>query len=75
MRTTDDIVASLAPGSLPGRAITPEAKRAAVERLLAAWLRCPDLRLGQMIDNTNVDLFYVEDDDLLANIEMFTRRA
>jgi hypothetical protein len=33
------------------RANTPEQKKAVVERLLAAWLKCPDLRLGQLILN------------------------
>jgi hypothetical protein len=53
---------------MTGRAETPEQKRAIVERLLAAWLAKPTLRLGQMIDNAGfraaTALFYVEDEAL-----------
>lgn len=60
------------------RANTPERKRDAVEALLAAWLRCPQLRLGQLVDvamnglSTGACVFYVEDDELT---EAFKRIA
>lgn len=80
MSTPGDIVASLSLGPLPRRALTPEAKRAIVERLLAAWLRCPDLRLGQMIaagvyepTEGEADLFSIEDATLIDSVERFAR--
>jgi hypothetical protein len=59
------------------RAITPEQKRAVVERLLAAWLKVPSQRLGQML--SNVELLYlsstssstIEDEPYLEVIEWF----
>ena len=53
-----------------GRACTPEAKRLAVARLLAAWERCPQARLGQLLVNASgsADLSYVEDDALLGRM-------
>jgi hypothetical protein len=55
--------------NVPGRAYTPEEKRAVVETLLRAWEAKPELRLGQLIENARGDLtlFYVED-QALANI-------
>ncbi len=56
-------------------------KREMVERILVAWLRVPDLRLGQLIDNaqmadpSEIDLFGVEDLDLVAMIGRFTASA
>ena len=35
----------------PKRAHSPEQKRAVVERLYEAWLREPELRLGQLLFN------------------------
>jgi len=57
-----------------GRAKTPEHKRAVIERLYAAWIALPDLRLGQLIEcacDKRPDLFYVEDEDLVADAEAF----
>lgn len=58
-------------GHVLGRACTPDAKRLALARLLAAWERHPQARLGQLIVNTQgrLDLFYVEDDALLGRME------
>jgi hypothetical protein len=55
----------------PGRAITDEQKRAVVERLLAAWQRRPELRLGQLLvaGTPGYDVFYVEDADLVRSAE------
>ena len=58
-----------------GRALTPEAKRAVVERILRAWLAKPDLRLGQMIEAARdryaplTDLFHLEDEALAEAVE------
>lgn len=57
----------------PRRAITPEAKRELVERLLALWLEWPALRLGQLIMNTmrptHAQLYNIEDHDLVSKLE------
>lgn len=50
-----------------GRANTTAKKVTVIAVLLRAWLKSPDLRLGQLISNmlqSNVDLFYVEDEVL-----------
>ena len=57
-----------------GRAETPEQKRAVMERVLKCWLRAPEQRLGQLLDNTVVsaalgDLFSIEDDGLVSGVE------
>ena len=56
---------------MKGRAETSEEKRAIVERLYAAWLLVPELRLGQLIVNATRnltqfpgDVFYIEDETL-----------
>lgn len=52
--------------SLKGRAFTDDEKKDAVEALLAAWLKTPHLRLGQLlVCATDNDLFYVEDSTLV----------
>ena len=40
------------------------------------WLKVPDWRLGQLIENVKIytgykDLFFIEDDDLLKLVEEF----
>lgn len=63
-----------------GRAETPEQKRAVIERILAAWLRAPELRFGQLLVNANnastsasaVAMFYAEDEALCEAAERFT---
>lgn len=69
-----------------GRALTPEQKRAVVERLYAAWLASPSQRLGQLTVNTMQmvvpeggkelvsRLFYIEDETLIEKIEGFVAR-
>jgi hypothetical protein len=53
---------------------TPEQKRAAVERLLAVWLRLPDERLGQLLLNAcPAGFFYAEDEALLNALESRVR--
>lgn len=67
---------------LPGRALTPEQKRAVIERVLARWERTPQLRLGQLVSNTIAretgyaetadqvrKLFNVEDEELASLLE------
>ncbi len=56
------------------RAITPEHKREIVERLLALWLKQPELRLGQMIYNNieEPELFYMEDADFIEALDQKT---
>jgi hypothetical protein len=62
--------------NLPGRALTPEQKRAIIERVLVAWEANPQLRLGQLIVNTlgrnpahPVSLFFVEDEEIAELLE------
>ena len=61
--------------SMIGRAETPEQKRAVIERLYAAWLKVPTLRLGQFIyGSTNeCDIFGMEDEALIAELERITK--
>ena len=57
---------------MKNRAETPEQKREVIERLYAAWLQAPLLRLGQLIENRVVRkpvLFYVEDFQLVEQVE------
>lgn len=60
-----------------GRAHKPEQKRAIIERLYAAWLAKPDLRLGQLIANATHqctgqdDPFYIEDERLIEALEVY----
>jgi hypothetical protein len=65
---------------LKGRAGTEAEKRAIIERLLAAWLRAPRLRLGQLLEaavsgrSIGGGMFYVEDDDLLDCVELLVEK-
>lgn len=54
-----------------GRAVTREQKQAVMDRLLDAWLRVPELRLGQLIatSRASTEIFYTEDTALLEAIE------
>lgn len=56
-----------------GRATTPAAKRAIVERVYRAWCANPEQRLGQLLSNACVhtcgDVFYVEDASLATQVE------
>lgn len=72
---------------MKGRALTPEDKRIVMDRFLVAWLRAPQQRLGQLVDNAvarqrraeeplqrpnGPDLFYIEDERLVEMVEQFT---
>ena len=44
------------------------------DRLYAAWIRHPDLRFGQIVENVKqelhmYDIFYIEDEPLIRAIE------
>jgi hypothetical protein len=60
-----------------GRAETLEDKELLLERLLEAWNEVPSLRLGQLVycahahmpEPKSADMFYTEDDELIAAIE------
>ena len=64
---------------MTGRAVTPEAKRAIVDRILAAWLRMPDLRFGQLVtaaaDRAEHDPFYIRDEALCEAVEALANGA
>lgn len=68
--------------NLPGRALTPEQKRAIIERVLVAWERQPQLRLGQLVNNVIAQatqhapaekvvqkLYFIEDEALAELLE------
>jgi len=62
-----------------GRSNTVAQKSMMIETIFQAWIKCPDLRLGQLIVNAirasetaaNVPLFYIEDDNLESAIVEF----
>lgn len=53
------------------RATTPEQKREVIDRLYAAWLKVPDLRLGQFLSNAVSEIFYVEDGAIADDAEAY----
>ena len=57
---------------------TPEQQRAIVDRLLAAWLRMPALRFGQLVtaavDRAEHDPFYLRDEALCEAVEALANR-
>lgn len=64
--------------SFTGRALTSALKRNVMERILKAWEKSPELRLGQLIessmDSNRVSLFYEEDLTLTEKIEAFAEK-
>lgn len=58
-----------------GRAYTPKQKKELLDRLYQAWMKAPELRLGQLISasQTTTGLFYVEDKDFIGAIEELCR--
>jgi len=38
-------------------------------RLARVSKQMPDMRLGQIVQNTSADVFYIEDEDLISRIE------
>jgi hypothetical protein len=64
-----------------GRAVTATQKSQMIEAIYQSWLKCPDLRLGQLIVNAirssetpPIPLFYIEDDILESAIIEFTSK-
>jgi len=54
----------------------PDKRREIVEKILAMWEKAPDLRLGQLLCNAALrngadDLYYIDDDKLLAQMQEF----
>jgi hypothetical protein len=73
-RVTDGDACGCGNGHVKGRACTPDAKRKAVERMLAAWDVRPTERLGQMLCNMMPSsytpyLFSVEDAVLVSHLK------
>ena len=58
---------------IPGRAHTPEQKRAIIQRLYTIWLDAPTLRLGQLIYIATGDkkLFDIEDEILVGKLRRY----
>lgn len=48
------------------------------ERLIKAWQAAPDLSFGQLMENVfrsnGRDPFYIEDDEMIEQIESFVKR-
>jgi hypothetical protein len=63
--------------AVEGRANTVSKKSMMIEAIFQSWIRCPDLRLGQLIvdairsSEIAAPLFYIEDDQLEAAILEF----
>jgi hypothetical protein len=64
-----------------GRAISPNEKRAVMNRLLKVWEKVPELRLGQLIENVMSsdsrkmdDIFNIEDRILADAAEEFLKK-
>lgn len=58
------------------RATTDKAKERVMARLLEAWKKVPQLRLGQLIVNAcGKDPYYREDDELVAEVEAMVTLA
>jgi hypothetical protein len=55
------------------RALTPEQKREILDRILAAWLAVPKMRLGQLITcaTRGRDVFSDEDYPLVTEVEAY----
>ena len=55
----------------------PERIRPLCERLADAWMKLPDLRLGQLLVDSlgGKDPFYIDDEDLIRMLERFVREA
>ena len=60
---------------MKNRAKTDVKKEQIIHRLLQAWKANPNLRLGQLLINSlpfSLSLFYVEDNELIDNVEAST---
>lgn len=65
----------------PKRALTVAQKSSMIETMFQSWIRCPEMRFGQLIvnairssSNANIPLFYLEDSDLESMIVDFVQR-
>ena len=63
---------------MTSRALNPASKAIITQRILAAWLKTPGLRLGQLIVNAvgngsgaDFPVFYAEDEELAVMVERF----
>lgn len=57
--------------TIPGRSQTVAQKSMMLEALFQSWIKCPDMRFGQLLvnamrskDDNFTPLFYIEDDRL-----------
>lgn len=61
------------------RAITEEQKKEVLEKIFQLWMKYPEMRLGQLIENARLytgegkDLFYIEDYPLAGIIDRFVK--
>lgn len=73
----DDVLVSQT-RKVEGRAHEPHEKRIIMEKILAIWLQFPDLRLGQLIQNSQdvrgQNLFYTEDEKLFEDLKAFAKK-
>jgi hypothetical protein len=67
--------------TIPGRAQTVAQKSTMLDALFKSWVKCPDMRFGQLLvnamrskDDNLMPLFYIEDDKLeLAVVEFLLK--
>lgn len=61
------------------RAITEEQKKEVLEKIFQFWIKYPEMRLGQLIENARLyidegkDLFYIEDYALIEILDQFVK--
>lgn len=63
------------------RAVTDDQKRQMIDRILTAWMKRPDQRFGQFLQNAmgyadldvSTDFFYIEDGELTRITENYLR--
>ena len=53
------------------RATTDEQKQAVIERLYTLWCSRPELRFGQLLGNVFREMYYVEDFEMVQELEHF----
>ncbi len=59
---------------IKGRADTTAKKVKVINKLLSLWLKYPELRLGQLIENLGEIVYYVEDFDLIERLNLLYKQ-
>lgn len=77
MPETKQHISEFLPTMSEKRAATPEAKREVVDRIFTAWIKAPQLRLGQLLTaaiSPTQAVFYVEDWPLVEAVERMVEK-